>query len=90
MKEMSLGSPKSLDYFEVKSMLKDIPGVMMVHNLHIWSLNVDKHCLTAHLAIGKTMYFTLIFCYFWFGRVALFPSVHVLLLTMRRHLGLFG
>ncbi|XP_028395567.1 zinc transporter 2-like [Dendronephthya gigantea] len=45
------GSPKSFDYFQVKSMLKDIPGVMMVHNLHIWSLNVDKHCLTAHLAI---------------------------------------
>lgn len=48
-----LGTPKSLEYFKVKAMLKDVPGVMMVHSLHVWSLNVDKHCLTAHLAVGK-------------------------------------
>jgi hypothetical protein len=50
-----LGAPKSMDYSKVKSMLKDVPGVMMIHNLHIWSLNVDKHCLTAHLAVGENI-----------------------------------
>lgn len=49
------GTPKSMEYSKVKTMLKDAPGVMMVHSLHIWSLNVDKHCLTAHLAIDSTV-----------------------------------
>ena len=50
-----LGTPRSLDYSKVQGMLRDVPGVMMVHSLHIWSLNVDKHCLTAHLAVGKNI-----------------------------------
>ena len=52
---LHLGTPKSMEYSKVKTMLKDAPGVMMVHSLHIWSLNVDKHCLTAHLAIGENI-----------------------------------
>lgn len=48
------GTPRSFDYFDVKSLLSEIPGVKMVHSLHIWSLNVDKVCLTVHLAIDIT------------------------------------
>ena len=45
-----------MDYSKLKLMLTDVDGVRMVHSLHIWSLNVDKHCMTAHLAIGKNIY----------------------------------
>ena len=35
----------------------------MVHSLHLWSLNVDKVCLTAHLATGeKTVCKLLMLC----------------------------
>jgi zinc transporter 2 len=45
-------SPKSIDYDAIKLYLHSIDGVVAVHSLHIWSLNVDKTAMTAHLAIG--------------------------------------
>ena len=45
--------PKGIDFLEVQQTLLEIPGVVTVHNLRIWSLSLDKVALSTHLAIGK-------------------------------------
>lgn len=47
-----------VDYSAVCSNLSALPGVKMVHSLHIWALTLDKNALSVHLAIGKA-YFVL-------------------------------
>jgi len=47
------GIPKGIDFLEVQKTLFNIPGVIKVHNLRVWSLSLDKIALSAHLAIGK-------------------------------------
>ncbi|XP_054156572.1 proton-coupled zinc antiporter SLC30A2-like [Oppia nitens] len=47
------GKPRGVDFLEVQRTLFDIPGVLKVHNLRIWSLSLDKTALSTHLAIAK-------------------------------------
>ncbi|VDO03593.1 unnamed protein product [Rodentolepis nana] len=44
------GVPKSLNFAEVRSSLKTIPGIVEVHNLRIWSLTMNKTAVSVHLA----------------------------------------
>lgn len=48
-----LGIPKGIDFIDVRSTLLNIPGVVTVHNLRVWSLSLDKVAMSTHLAIGK-------------------------------------
>jgi len=43
------GVPEGLDPDEVEQALMDVPGVLAVHDLHIWSLSVGKPSLSVHL-----------------------------------------
>jgi len=52
------GVPRNIDYNQVRFDLKTIDGVLAVHDLHIWSLTLDRNALTVHLAIGRVHYFT--------------------------------
>lgn len=45
------GTPKFLDYTEIKQMFHEIDGVVLVHNLRIWALSINKIALSAHLAV---------------------------------------
>ena len=47
------GTPKHIDYTELKEDLEDVSGVRKAHSLHIWSLTVNKTALAAHLVTGK-------------------------------------
>ncbi|KAG1658198.1 Zinc transporter 2 [Nymphon striatum] len=47
------GIPRGFDFNEVKSTLQEIPGVIEIHNLRIWSLTLDKVAMSVHLAIDK-------------------------------------
>ncbi|CAG2116337.1 unnamed protein product [Medioppia subpectinata] len=47
------GKPRGVDFLEVQNTLFNIPGVLKVHNLRIWSLSLDKTALSTHLAIAK-------------------------------------
>jgi len=47
------GKPSEVDFLNVQQTLNDIPGVIKVHNLRIWSLSLDKTALSAHLAIDN-------------------------------------
>ena len=43
------GAPAELDHEEFERGLERLPGVVDVHDLHIWSLSVGKTALSAHL-----------------------------------------
>jgi cobalt-zinc-cadmium efflux system protein len=42
-------APPGIDVGSIRSDLSDIPGVVDVHDLHVWTLTSDMEVLTAHL-----------------------------------------
>ena len=48
------GSPEGIEYEEVTNCLKRVRGVESVHDLHIWSISEDKHCLSVHLELKES------------------------------------
>lgn len=48
------GIPDGINFIEVRETLQDLPGVIRVHNLRIWSLSLDKIAISTHLVIDKT------------------------------------
>ncbi|XP_068229320.1 zinc transporter ttm-1-like [Palaemon carinicauda] len=48
------GTPRNVDYMALLNDLEGLPGVRAVHNLHIWSLTLDKNALSAHLVIDQS------------------------------------
>ena len=49
-----IGTPKHLDYEEVKNDLNAVEGVKQAHSLHIWSITLNRTALAAHLALGQS------------------------------------
>ncbi|KAK8385641.1 hypothetical protein O3P69_016433 [Scylla paramamosain] len=47
------GAPPGVDYAMVVSNLTALPGVKMVHSLHVWALTLDKNACSVHLAIDS-------------------------------------
>uniref|UniRef100_A0A8D0B292 Proton-coupled zinc antiporter SLC30A2 n=1 Tax=Salvator merianae TaxID=96440 RepID=A0A8D0B292_SALMN len=47
------GTPKGVDFNDVKSILLSISGVKALHSLHIWALTVSQPVLSVHIAINK-------------------------------------
>ncbi|MEQ1949213.1 MAG: cation diffusion facilitator family transporter [Bryobacteraceae bacterium] len=47
------GLPKGLDLREVSRALTEVPGVIDVHDLHIWSLGSDSSALSCHILIEE-------------------------------------
>jgi hypothetical protein len=47
------GFPRHLDYTAIANSLRALDGVRTVHNLHVWSLTLNKSALAVHLAIGE-------------------------------------
>ncbi|CAI4232079.1 unnamed protein product [Auanema sp. JU1783] len=47
-------SPRHMDYNVIKQDLSSIDGVLSVHDLRLWSLNMDKTALSVHLAIENS------------------------------------
>ncbi|HEY2133381.1 MAG TPA: cation diffusion facilitator family transporter [Acetobacteraceae bacterium] len=45
--------PPGLDHASVQSHLRNLPGVIEVHDLHIWGLSTSDAALTAHLVVGE-------------------------------------
>ncbi|XP_039596179.1 zinc transporter 2-like [Polypterus senegalus] len=45
------GTPKGMDFNQVKHTLLSIPGVKALHSLHIWALTVNQAVLSVHIAI---------------------------------------
>ncbi|VEL15136.1 unnamed protein product [Protopolystoma xenopodis] len=47
------GTPRGLEFNEVRASLYSLDGVVEVHNLRIWSLTMNKTAISVHLAVGE-------------------------------------
>jgi len=45
------GSPRGLELNEVQAAMCCVPGVLDVHDLHIWSIGSSSHALSCHVLI---------------------------------------
>ena len=48
-------TPEHTDPTEVMTEIKSVPGILEIHDLHIWSLDGEYHILTAHLVVEKKL-----------------------------------
>ncbi len=46
------GVPEHIDLTAVRQRLQGLPGVLLVHDLHVWSLDSAEPALTAHLVLA--------------------------------------
>ena len=46
------GTPSGMDPQSIEAMIRAIPGVNDVHDLHVWSIGSDTHSLSCHVAIA--------------------------------------
>ncbi len=46
--------PEAIDIEHVRHSLEQLPGVITVHDLHIWAMSTSETALTAHLVVGDT------------------------------------
>jgi cobalt-zinc-cadmium efflux system protein len=46
------GVPLQIDYLQVGADLGDVPGVLSVHDLHVWDMSPGQPALIGHLEIG--------------------------------------
>ena len=50
---VSAGTPRDVDVSAVRELLLSVRGVVAVHSLHMWSLNMTHSLLSVHVAAGK-------------------------------------
>lgn len=48
-------TPREIDARKVESGLLELPGVVEVHDLHIWAITVGKTLLACHIRVGSHM-----------------------------------
>jgi cobalt-zinc-cadmium efflux system protein len=46
------GAPSSMELQTIDADLRAVPGVLDVHDLHIWSIGSDTHALSSHITIA--------------------------------------
>ncbi len=47
------GTPRSLDLAELRAAIRNINGVVNVHDLHVWSLTSQSHALASHVQVEE-------------------------------------
>jgi cobalt-zinc-cadmium efflux system protein len=47
------GTPRALSLAEIRAAVNAVPGVLDVHDLHVWSLGSSSHALASHVTIGE-------------------------------------
>ena len=47
------GTPSAVELAEVRTALSTVPGVLDVHDLHVWSLGSASHALASHVIIPE-------------------------------------
>lgn len=49
------GVPEGMDIADLEKALMQLPDVVQVHHLHLWSLDGEHHVLTAHLVLAREL-----------------------------------
>ena len=47
------GTPRALQLADIRDALAEVPGVLDVHDLHVWSLGSASHALASHVTIPE-------------------------------------
>jgi cobalt-zinc-cadmium efflux system protein len=47
------GTPRAVQLTDVRTALAEVPGVLDVHDLHVWSLGSSSHALASHVTIPE-------------------------------------
>jgi cobalt-zinc-cadmium efflux system protein len=47
------GTPRALSLVEIRAAVNAVPGVLDVHDLHVWSLGSASHALASHVTIAE-------------------------------------
>jgi cobalt-zinc-cadmium efflux system protein len=47
------GTPKNMQLGSVRKAMETVPGVLDVHDLHVWSLGAQSHALASHVRIAE-------------------------------------
>jgi cobalt-zinc-cadmium efflux system protein len=47
------GTPRTLSLADIRAAVNAVPGVLDVHDLHVWSLGSASHALASHVTIGE-------------------------------------
>ena len=47
------GTPRTLDLNQVRAAMHTVPGVVNVHDLHVWSLTSQSHALACHVQVAE-------------------------------------
>jgi len=45
------GTPRNLNLADLRTAMEKVPGVVNVHDLHVWSLGSQSHALASHLQV---------------------------------------
>ncbi|GFO20848.1 Zinc transporter 2 [Plakobranchus ocellatus] len=48
------GTPRGINFAEVREVFFEVEGVLDIHNLRVWSLTMDKIALSVHIAVDKS------------------------------------
>ncbi len=48
-------APGDIDYAEIHEQMRTIEGICEVHHMHIWTLDGEKHVLTAHVLLDEDL-----------------------------------
>jgi cobalt-zinc-cadmium efflux system protein len=72
------GTPRELDAGEVDRVLRTVPGVCDVHDLHLWTITSGRHAVSAHLVVTGT----------WPVRCGEASVLDVAATQLRQHFGL--
>lgn len=49
------GTPADVDMDCLRVMVEGTPGVIKMHDLHVWTLTSGRHVLTAHVIVGRAV-----------------------------------
>jgi cobalt-zinc-cadmium efflux system protein len=47
------GTPRGVDAADVDRLLRAVPGVRDVHDLHLWTITSGRHAISAHLVVDE-------------------------------------
>jgi len=47
------GTPRTLQLVDIRTAISEVPGVIDVHDLHVWSLGSASHALASHVLIPE-------------------------------------
>ncbi|WP_226036205.1 cation diffusion facilitator family transporter [Aquibacillus saliphilus] len=49
------GTPKNVDFNNIVKTFENIPGIISIHDLHVWSITSGQNALSCHAVVGENL-----------------------------------